>query len=192
MQRVQFKSAGVGPDNTPRYDLWIDNEPVRTGLEIDEVIRILAERDEAETPPLPVAEEGGGCAVQRSENARNSESPPRFPGTARREETDCHASASALARNDKTDRTPAAHRTPEDRMSWQRRDTPPHPAATPPPSPQGEGSALCREMGRYICCADCWQRPACLERCLNWPSRCGCVGKSAEEYSAAEKSLVQD
>lgn len=50
----------------------------------------------------------------------------------------------------------------------------------------------CREMGRYICCADCWQRPACLDRCLNWPSRCGCVGKSAEEYSAAEKSLVQE
>ena len=72
MQRVQFKSAGVGPDNTPRYDLWIDNEPVRTGLEIDEVIRILAERDEDELPR----------------------------------------------------RVPAAHRTPEDGRSWQRRDCP--------------------------------------------------------------------
>lgn len=47
-------------------------------------------------------------------------------------------------------------------------------------------------MGRAICCADCWQRAVCLERCLNWPSRCGCVGKSAEEYSEAEKTLVQE
>lgn len=51
---------------------------------------------------------------------------------------------------------------------------------------------FCREMDRALCCADCWQRDACLDRCLNWPSRCGCVGKSAEEYSEAEQTLVQE
>lgn len=50
----------------------------------------------------------------------------------------------------------------------------------------------CGEMGRALCCADCWQRAACLDRCLNWPSRCGCVGKSEAEYSETEKSLVRD
>lgn len=51
---------------------------------------------------------------------------------------------------------------------------------------------VCREIGRSLCCADCWMRDACLDRCLNWPSRCRCVGKSAEEYSETEKSLVRD
>ena len=32
----------------------------------------------------------------------------------------------------------------------------------------------CREIGRALCCADCRLRDACLERCLNWPHRCGC------------------
>ena len=50
---------------------------------------------------------------------------------------------------------------------------------------------LCRDMGRALCCADCWQRDACLDRCLNWPSRCGCVGKSAEEYDEAEQALAR-
>ena len=37
-------------------------------------------------PPLPVAEEGGAQFVQRSENARKSVSPQRFPGTANRQQ----------------------------------------------------------------------------------------------------------
>ena len=37
-------------------------------------------------PPLPVAEEGGEQFAQRSENARISESPQRFPGTANRQQ----------------------------------------------------------------------------------------------------------
>ena len=36
-------------------------------------------------PPLPGAEKGGAQSPQRSKNARNSESPQRFSGTARRE-----------------------------------------------------------------------------------------------------------
>ena len=32
----------------------------------------------------------------------------------------------------------------------------------------------CDERGDRYCCADCRLRDACLERCLNWPHRCGC------------------
>ena len=35
----------------------------------------------------------------------------------------------------------------------------------------------CREVGRALCCADCRLRDACLERCLNWPNRCGCAAR---------------
>ena len=35
--------------------------------------------------------------------------------------------------------------------------------------------AVCREVGRALCCADCRLRDACLDRCLNWPNRCGCA-----------------
>lgn len=73
LEKVQFKRAGDRAGEAV-YDLWIDGRPAAQGLAIDEVIRIIAERD-------------GG--------------------------TDCHASAAALARNDKADRTPAAFRTPE-------------------------------------------------------------------------------
>ena len=36
---------------------------------------------------------------------------------------------------------------------------------------------FCREAERALCCADCRERDACLERCLNWPSRCGCAAR---------------
>lgn len=42
---------------------------------------------------------------------------------------------------------------------------------------------VCREMGRALCCADCRQQLSCLERCLNWPTRCRCSvrDKTGEE-----------
>lgn len=36
---------------------------------------------------------------------------------------------------------------------------------------------LCRAVGKALCCADCWMRDECPERCLNWPSRCQCAVK---------------
>ena len=50
----------------------------------------------------------------------------------------------------------------------------------------------CREMGRPVCCADCWQRDACLDRCLNWPSRCRCVGRSEAEYLDAVRDVLDE
>lgn len=35
---------------------------------------------------------------------------------------------------------------------------------------------VCREVGKALCCADCRMRESCLDRCLNWPHRCGCAG----------------
>ena len=34
---------------------------------------------------------------------------------------------------------------------------------------------VCRAVGKALCCADCWMRDECPERCLNWPSRCKCA-----------------
>lgn len=34
---------------------------------------------------------------------------------------------------------------------------------------------VCRAVGKALCCADCWMRDECPERCLNWPSRCKCT-----------------
>lgn len=50
LQKVQFKTTGTREDGTVIYALWIDSEPVRQGLDIEDVIRILAERDEEEMP----------------------------------------------------------------------------------------------------------------------------------------------
>lgn len=36
---------------------------------------------------------------------------------------------------------------------------------------------FCRDMRKWLCCADCWMRDDCPDRCLNWPSRCRCVSK---------------
>ena len=49
MRKVQFKRAGER-DGEALFDLWIDNEPVRSGLAIDEVIRIISAHDDAELP----------------------------------------------------------------------------------------------------------------------------------------------
>lgn len=42
---------------------------------------------------------------------------------------------------------------------------------------------VCRETGQPLCCADCRLWASCLERCLNWPSRCRCSvrDKAGEE-----------
>lgn len=50
MDKVQFKISGQGPDGARIYDLWIDSEPVRTGLDIEDVIRIIGDHDEAALP----------------------------------------------------------------------------------------------------------------------------------------------
>ena len=36
---------------------------------------------------------------------------------------------------------------------------------------------FCRELQAMRCCADCHLWQSCLERCLNWPSRCRCVSQ---------------
>lgn len=70
MQRVQFRRAGTAPDGSTLYDLWIDSEPVRSGLEIDEVLRIIGDRDEADLPRrVPAAfrtpEDGAGFETRK-------------------------------------------------------------------------------------------------------------------------------
>ena len=85
LEKVQFKRAGDRGGEAV-FELQIDGKTVAQGLTIDEVIRIIAERDG---------------------------------------ETDCHASAAALARNDKADRTPAAFRTPEAGRRFETREAEP-------------------------------------------------------------------
>ena len=49
MRRVEFRRAGVR-EGEAVYDLWIDGEPVERGLDIQQVVQKIAERDETEMP----------------------------------------------------------------------------------------------------------------------------------------------
>lgn len=50
MERVRFERDGRSADGETVYSLWIDGRLIERGLGIDEVVRRIADRDEAELP----------------------------------------------------------------------------------------------------------------------------------------------
>lgn len=58
--KVKFEKYAVRKDGEALYRLYLDGEPVREGLTLDEVVEAINRRDEETMRPLQAAE-GGGC-----------------------------------------------------------------------------------------------------------------------------------
>lgn len=73
---VKFEKHGSLPDGEALYRMWLDGDPVREGLTLDEVIRSINRRDEETMLPLPVAEEGSTVSPQPRQWRAASEAGP--------------------------------------------------------------------------------------------------------------------
>lgn len=55
--KVKFEKYAARPDGEPLYRLYLDGDPVREGLTLDEVIRAINRRDEEKLKSGHVADE---------------------------------------------------------------------------------------------------------------------------------------
>lgn len=75
-RRPDDKDYVTGPDGQPLYRLYIDDEPIREGLTLDQVVEAINRRDEETMLPLPVAEEGSTVSPQPRQWRAASEAGP--------------------------------------------------------------------------------------------------------------------
>ena len=74
--KVKFEKYAVRKDGEALYRLYLDGEPVREGLTMDQVVEAINRRDEETMLPLPVAEEGSTVSPQPRQWRAASEAGP--------------------------------------------------------------------------------------------------------------------
>lgn len=75
-RRPDDKLYVTGPDGQLLYRLYIDDELIREGLTLEEVVEAINRRDEETMLPLPVAEEGSTVSPQPRQWRAASEAGP--------------------------------------------------------------------------------------------------------------------